>query len=265
MSEAAAVSGGTPSPSGGERKDRLGLRIAAVGLVVAVLCGLAAVFSGIGYRLDLWHFRTGFTILQGAFYGALAAALISLAGLIVGRAAKPGVLFIGLLGVLIGLVTAYLPWSYKHLVNSLPYIHDITTDVQSPPEFVAAAKLRKEGDHPVAYDGPEVAAKQQEAYPDLVPFVTKTPKAQVFEAARAALSAMGLEITDANPGEGRIEAVATTLLYGFKDDVVVRIQDTPEGTRVDVRSKSRVGRSDLGVNAKRIRAFLQKLKVALPA
>jgi len=264
MSEATAVSGVTPSAPA-DRKDKLGLRIATVGLVVAVICALAAVLSGIGYRLDLWHFRTGFAILQWAFFGALAAALISLAGLIVGRAAKPGVLLIGLLGLLIGLVTAYLPWSYKRVVSSLPYIHDITTDVQNPPEFVAAAKLRKEGDHPVAYDGPEVAAKQQEAYPDLAPFVTKTPKAQVFEAARNALTALGLDITEANPTEGRIEAVATTLLYGFKDDVVVRIQDTPAGTRVDVRSKSRVGRSDLGVNAKRIRAFLQKLKVALPA
>jgi uncharacterized protein (DUF1499 family) len=265
MSEATAASGVTPASAPPDRKDRLGVRIATVGLAVAVICALASVLSGIGYRLDLWHFRTGFAILQWAFFGALAAGVISLAGLIVGRAARPDVLFIGLLGLLIALVTAYLPWSYNRLVNSLPYIHDITTDVQSPPEFVTAAKLRKEGDHPIAYDGPEVAAKQQEAYPDLVPFVTKAPKAQVFEAARSALIALGLEITDANQGEGRIEAVGTTLLYGFKDDVVVRIQDAPQGTRVDVRSKSRVGRSDLGVNAKRIRAFLQKLKVALPA
>jgi uncharacterized protein (DUF1499 family) len=76
---------------------------------------------------------------------------------------------------------------------------------------------------------------------------------------------MGLEITDANPADGRLEGVDTTLLYGFKDDMVVRIQESPQGTRVDVRSKSRVGRSDLGVNAKRIRTFLTKLRSALPA
>jgi uncharacterized protein (DUF1499 family) len=75
---------------------------------------------------------------------------------------------------------------------------------------------------------------------------------------------MGLEIVDANPGEGRIEAVDTTLLYGFKDDIVVRVQEGAEGTRVDVRSMSRVGKSDLGMNAKRIRTFLARLRAGLP-
>jgi uncharacterized protein (DUF1499 family) len=76
---------------------------------------------------------------------------------------------------------------------------------------------------------------------------------------------MGLEIVDANPSEGRIEAVDTSLLYGFKDDVVVRIQDAGDSTRVDVRSMSRVGRSDLGMNAKRIRTFMARLRASLPA
>ena len=73
-----------------------------------------------------------------------------------------------------------------------------------------------------------------------------------------------MEIIDANPAEGHIEAVDTSLLYGFKDDMVVRIQESGEGTRVDVRSMSRVGRSDLGVNAKRIRTFMARLRASLP-
>ena len=71
--------------------------------------------------------------------------------------------------------------------------------------------------------------------------------------------------TDANPADGRLEGIDTTLLCGFKDDMVVRIQEVLQGTRVDVRSKSRVGRSDLGVNAGRIRTFLTQLRSALPA
>jgi uncharacterized protein (DUF1499 family) len=242
-----------------------GVKLAMAGLIIAVSCAAAAIFSGIGYRLGLWHFRTGFAILQWAFWGALAAALISLAGLIVGRNTRPGVLFMGLLGLLIAAVTAYIPWSYKRTVSSVPYIHDITTDVRNPPEFVAARTLRKEGDHPVSYDGPEVGAQQIEAYPDLAPLITKAPREQVFDVAKSTLASMGLEITDASSADGRLEAVDTTLLYGFKDDMVVRIQESPQGTRVDVRSKSRVGRSDLGVNAKRIRTFLTKLRSALPA
>jgi uncharacterized protein (DUF1499 family) len=241
------------------------VKLAAAGLVIALICAAAAIFSGIGYRLGLWHFRIGFAILQWAFWGALGAALISLAGLIVGRGTRPRVLVMGLLGLLIAIVTAYIPWSYKRTVASVPFIHDITTDVSNPPEFVAARTLRKEGDHPVDYDGPEVAAQQKQAYPDLAPLITKAPKEQVFDAALSTLASMGLKITNANPADGRLEAVDTTLLYGFQDDMVVRIQESQQGTRIDVRSKSRVGRSDLGVNAKRIRTFLSKLRSALPA
>ena len=95
--------------------------------------------------------------------------------------------------------------------------------------------------------------------------MVKAPKDKVFEASRQALASMGLDIVDANPGEGRIEAVDTTLLYGFKDDVAVRVQETADGTRVDIRSMSRVGKSDLGVNAKRIRTFMARLRASLPA
>jgi uncharacterized protein (DUF1499 family) len=268
MSEKVGSTGTDPAArqARSARRDKsLGARLATVGLIVAIACAAAAVLSGAGYRLGLWEFRSGFTILRWAFFGALGAALISLAGLILGRGARPAVLVTGLLGLLIGAMTAYLPWNYKRTADTLPKIHDITTDVLSPPEFVAAAKLRREGDHPVTYDGPEVAAQQQLAYSDLAPLQTKAPNAQVFAAARAALENMGLEITDADPDRGRIEAVHTSLLYGFKDDVVVRIQETADGTKVDVRSKSRLGRSDIGMNAKRIRTFMAKLKAALPA
>ena len=70
---------------------------------------------------------------------------------------------------------------------------------------------------------------------------------------------MGWEIVDANPGQGRIEATDATFWFGFKDDMVVRVAPTETGSRVDVRSLSRVGRSDVGTNAKRIRAFLARL------
>jgi hypothetical protein len=148
----------TGSPVGA----RWGRRVAIGGVSLAVVCLLAAMFSGFGYQMGLWHFRTGFLILRWAFFGALAAAVISLLGLIIGRftraAALPGVT-----GLVIALAFAYVPWQWKQTADSLPYIHDITTDTENPPEFVAAAKLRKEGDHPVAYDGPEVATKQKEA------------------------------------------------------------------------------------------------------
>ena len=85
--------------------------------------------------------------------------------------------------------------------------------------------------------------------------ITLAGAATALEAARAS----GWEIVAAVPQERRIEAVATTFWFGFKDDIVVRIRPAPGGSRIDVRSVSRVGRSDLGTNAKRIRAFLGRL------
>ncbi len=253
-------------PIGNALVDRpLARRVALAGLILALACAATAVLSGIGYRLGLWQFRTGFDILKFAFFASFAAALVSLVGLILSGGRRPGILFMSLAGLLIAGVVAYMPWTYYRTVQTVPKIHDITTDIAHPPQFVAVAKLRKQGDHPVAYEGVEIGTEQKEAYPDIEPLVAKAPKDKVFEAAKQALSSMGLEIVDANASEGRIEAVDTSLLYGFKDDVVVRIHDAGESTRVDVRSMSRVGRSDLGMNAKRIRTFMARLRASLPA
>jgi uncharacterized protein (DUF1499 family) len=247
------------APSG---LDKLGIRGAWLGLALALLAVLAAACSGLGYQLGLWHFRTGFVILRWAFFGALIAAALALVALLATRFSRRALLP-GAAGLLIALAFAYVPWQWKQTAESVPYIHDITTDTDDPPQFVAAAASRKEGDHPLSYDGPETAIQQKEAYPDLVPFISQAPKDKVFEAAKATLIAMGLKLSDADPAAGRIEASYKSFWYGFIDDVVVRIAQTPEGTRVDVRSKSRVGRSDLGQNAKRIRIFVSKLQAAV--
>jgi uncharacterized protein (DUF1499 family) len=234
-----------------------------VGLIVALASACAMVFSGIGYRIGLWHFRTGFAIMGWAFWFAAGAAIVSLVGLFFLVPKAPRLVGAAVVGILIGAATAYIPWTYKQTVARLPYIHDITTDTQNPPAFVTVKGLRKEGDHPVEYDGPEVAAQQQKAYPDLMPLTVAAEKDKVFQAAEAALREMKLEVVDANAAEGRIEATDTSLLFGFKDDMVVRIVSEGAGTKVDVRSKSRVGRSDVGQNAKRIRVFLAKLRAGL--
>ena len=242
---------------------RLGSRLVVIGLLVAMASAAAMIFSGIGYRLELYHFRIGFAILGWAFWSALAGAILSVAGLAVAGGRPRRTLVVALAGIAIGVVAAYVPWSFKQTAGSLPFIHDVSTDTENPPEFVAAAKLRKPGDHPVAYDGKEVADLQHKAYADLAPLMTPASKEKVFEAAKAAFASMGMQLADADMAQGRIEANQTSLLYGFTDDMVVRIASAADATKVDVRSKSRVGRSDLGQNAKRIRLFLQKLKANL--
>ncbi len=238
---------------------RFGRRLAYAGLALALLCVAAAMLSGIGYKAGLWHFRTGFLILRAAFFASLAAGALSILGILFSRGTRAA-LGSGIVGLVIALAFAYVPWQWKQTLDALPYIHDITTDTDDPPQFVSAAQLRKEGDHPVAYDGPDVAAEQRRAYADLAPLMTSAPKDKVFEAARQTIQDMGLRLSGADLAEGRLEATDTSFWYGFTDDIVIRIVETPQGTRVDVRSKSRVGRSDLGQNAKRVRTFLAKLR-----
>jgi uncharacterized protein (DUF1499 family) len=242
----------------------LARRIVLVGFVLAVACVLAAVFSGVGYRLDLWHFRTGIQMIKWSFFAAIAAVGLSVIGLALSRKSR-SVVVIGVLAIIIGGIMVYVPLSWKQTLDSHPYIHDITTDVEDPPQFVAVAAVRGPEDHPVTYDGPEVAAQQKQAYPDLQPWLTRASPGEVFAATKKVVDKMGMELVAANEGDLHVEATATTLLYGYKDDMVVRIVETADGSRVDVRSKSRVGRSDLGQNAKRIRRFLALLKDELPS
>jgi uncharacterized protein (DUF1499 family) len=101
-----------------------------------------------------------------------------------------------------------------------------------------------------------VAAVQKRAYPDLAPLTLAVPPDRAFARVQAAARSMGWRIVADVPADGRLEAIDTTRWFGFADDIVVRVTATPNGSRIDVRSASRVGRSDLGVNAKRIRAFL---------
>jgi hypothetical protein len=141
-------------------------------------------------------------------------------------------------------------------------IHDITTDTDDPPQFVALYALRQKSFNGPEYAGDKIARIQKAAYPDIAPRVLDEPSARAFERAHAAARAMGWHIAAAVPDEGRIEATATTPLLRFKDDVVIRVRPEGSGARIDVRSKSRLGRSDLGANAKRIRKYFQTLEAA---
>jgi uncharacterized protein (DUF1499 family) len=113
--------------------------------------------------------------------------------------------------------------------------------------------LRK-GLNPVAIDLAAIEL-QKKGYPDIGPSRLALPPDQAFARAEATVRSLGWEVVATAPADGRIEATDTTLLFGFKDDVVIRVRPDGAGSRVDIRSVSRVGRSDFGVNAKRVRKF----------
>jgi uncharacterized protein (DUF1499 family) len=155
-----------------------------------------------------------------------------------------------------------VPWNLMRQARAVPPIHDISTDTDDPPAFVAVIARREatRASNPPEYAGAEIAAQQKAAYPDLVTLRVEAPPDQAFASARTAAQSLGWEIVAADAAEGRLEATDTTRWFGFKDDVVVRVRPDGAGSRVDVRSKSRVGRSDVGANAARIRAFRDALK-----
>ena len=235
--------------------------IAIAGFSIALMAGLAALISGPGSSYRLWNYRTGISVLRWSAYGGTAAAALSLIGLIASLRISivRGFLW-ALMGLVIGGFLVGLMLHWKHVAESVPRIHDITTDTVTPPQFFTVLRLRKSNENSPVYGGVVVAAQQRKAYPDIIPLILPVPPGQAFERAVAAARRLGWQIIDTDMNAGRIEAVATTFWFGFNDDIVIRLRRQNSGCRVDIRSESRVGVSDLGKNAERIREFLQGLQ-----
>jgi len=236
------------------------------GFAVAVSSGCLLLLSGPGYRFEWWGLRFAIRAFKLAAYGGLIGALICALylalGLTVARL-QSAWLVLCLLGMGAGIASAWLPWQQLQLVKRLPMIHDITTDTENPPAFHAVQALRKSSANTTEYAGAALAAQQQQAYPDIQPLQLTLPTDESFESALAAAAELNWEIVASSPEAGRIEATDTTFWFGYKDDIVIRITALESGgTRIDVRSVSRVGQSDLGANAQRIRRFLAALDPA---
>lgn len=234
------------------------MKISLLALALAVIAALLLFLAGPGTRFGWWEFGTGFLMMRYAFFAGLAAAAVALVLLVIPRTRRGSAALLAM-ALVIGAGTAWVPWNGLRTVRSLPYIHDITTDTANPPQFVAVLPLRADAANPPEYAGEEVAAQQREAYPDIHPLQLPLAPERTFELALQTALGQGWEIVAAMPQDGRIEATATTFWFGFKDDVVIRVTADNGGSRVDVRSKSRVGRSDVGANASRVRAFLGEL------
>ena len=216
-------------------------------------------------RLDVWHFRNSFLLFVVAAIAGFIVLVLSVLKMSHGDRQDSKALVISVVATLIPLI-----FLGSNIVKAkdFPFIHDISTDVNNPPMLTAAKTDRVEGDHSVDYEGPELAALQKAGYPDLTSLVLSDTPQQVFERSLSIVQGNGWNVLASNDQQPplTIEAVDTSLLFGFKDDIVIRIQSiqTSEGkpaTVVDVRSMSRQGKSDLGVNAKRIKQLLAQIQV----
>ena len=236
-------------------------RTATIALALALLSLFAAVVSGLGHRLGLWSYQTGFIVLLSAAAVAVVSVALALVGIYQTRprGRRRGLAW-ALAALALGAATASVPLSLLWFARHLPPIHDISTDTDHPPDFVAILPLRTGAPDPAQYGGAAVVTQQHRAYPDIKPLLLPAPSAQVFDAALATARHEGWTIVATDPATGRIEATDTTFWFGFVDDIVVRITPQPDGgTRVDARSVSRVGVGDLGANARRLHSFLRDL------
>jgi uncharacterized protein (DUF1499 family) len=233
--------------------------LVVVGFLLVIVGLIALGMSGIGYRSGMWDLRAGLTIFKWAGMAVWGGVVLSLIALFAGRT-RP---VLAIVSVIVGLVAGITYAGWIRAAKRAPPIHDISTDVGSPPAFVAILPLRAGAPNPPEYGGPTIAAQQQAGYPDLGPLTVSSDPAHTFHTARHLVERSGWDLVAADSAAGRIEATATTPWFGFKDDVVIRIvAAAPAGSRVDMRSVSRVGGSDVGTNAVRIRHFLRELKTA---
>ncbi len=234
-------------------------RLSVVTLALSAAALLLLFAAGVGYRQERWSLQMAFGMIRWAAFLGIGVSLLALIGAFVSRpAGRATLIFVVAFAIAAG--TAYWPWRWMQIARSVPPIHDVTTDTQDPPRFAQVLPLRATAKNSAEYGGDSIAALQRAGYPDLGPATFAEPAGATFTRARSAAGTMGWEVVAADSVAGRIEATATTRWFGFKDDVVVRVRAVEGGSRVDVRSVSRLGGSDVGTNAARIRAFLARLQ-----
>jgi uncharacterized protein (DUF1499 family) len=234
--------------------------------VGAVLCALVA---AVGTGTGMWGFRAGLTSLRYLFFAAAAGAVLGLVGLIMARR-RGKLMLANLVALVVALGFVLYLGNLVRIAKSVPAIHDVTTNLDDVPQFtrlsVRADNLETIPDE----DKAELKAMPPEArwkavhrahYGDLHTVHLVAPPAEALRRVAALVRERGWETALIDGKAGIVEATATSFFFRFKDDVVVRVRPAPGGgSLVDMRSISRVGTSDVGVNAKRVRAFLADLQ-----
>ena len=230
-------------------------------VLISVLAFLLVALAGPLYKFDIVALGTAFSSFK---YGVILAviALILLIIQVIFRRKTVSILST-ITVVAFSAISIIVPLSMMNKAKNVPPIHDISTDTVTPPEFVAIAPLRADAPNPAAYSGIDTAEQQRNAYPDLETLRYTQSKAELVVAIEQTINNLGWELINTDANAGLVEATDSTMWFGFKDDVVVRITDNSNERLLDVRSKSRVGGSDLGKNAERIRDFTEALDAVL--
>jgi hypothetical protein len=223
--------------------------------VIPLLLGFPIAVAA--YRLQLWSMGVSFQIIKYTGYVSIAVFLIAIlvALFALFKKQKDVAKTCAMVAILLAIPAAGLS-TQAAKAKSLPFLHQVSTDTVNLPAFDAIIALRGEKSNPLDYDREKLAPLQQAAYPELQTILSNLSAEQAFTKAVDTAINLGWEVVAKNTDKGTIEAVDTTLLWAFKDDVAIRVQVTDTGSNIDLRSISRVGGTDLGANAERIKKFI---------
>ena len=239
---------------------------ATLAAIIGVLAISAILLGVLGIQVGFFSPFVGFRIFGlGLVPGTLLALVFGGVGLartraVSGRTGR-GRAWVGT-GIGLGQLAFLLVFAAGNA--DVPTIHDITTNIDDPPSFSDSLREQREAVNGVDYPdgGADVPEAQRTAYPDLAPIELDAAPGPAFERARRTAEGLGWTITQVDPKRGTLEAYDVTRIFGFIDDVAIRVRPWGTGSVIDVRSSSRVGTGDIGANAERIRAFRDALRAA---
>jgi uncharacterized protein (DUF1499 family) len=253
------------------KKRRWAGRLTAIAAILCFGSVAAALIASIGAGRGAWHFSIGFTILFYAFFAAVLGIVIAVAAAFIARRAKPRLVLLNLLAILVAVIFAGYLINLRQTAYSVPPIHDVTTNLEDWPRFYRLtvrddnlAVIPDMGRRDLAAMPPRERWKalHREHYGDIATIRVPWSREETIQRARALADERGWEVVTTDPANGILEAVDTSRFFRFKDNVVVRVRPSADGrgSVVDMRSISRVGVSDVGVNARRVREFLAALR-----
>jgi len=235
---------------------RVWSKLVLVASVICVACVAVAVF---GVRLGSFDFRVASDILKSTLQAAIPVLIVALI-IFIGEAEtrlKTGAAIIILLFPIVGIWLNKTPAPELDEMGKRPTaLNDISTDTQNPPQYDALIKLRPENSNSLVY--PENGAVLQATrFPDIESIESVLAVNEAFDKALSLVKQSGWTLVFDDKSLGKIEAVASTFFFDFKDDVVIRIKKRGEASVIDIRSHSRIGKGDKGKNAERIRGFIK--------
>jgi len=249
------------SVTDGKSESRPGKRAGRWSLLLGLAAPLAAIAGTLAASRELVSAFIGFQLFGLSLPLAIAGLVLGWFGLLRSRRGRnPTARRQSLAGSILSVLTLSAVGGLALPSAPFPLINDITTDLADPPKFVKCTELAPNRGRDMAYP-PAFVAEQRKGYPNLAGVLLPIEPVFAVERAVAALQALpGTIIVEVDPEAGRIEATGTTRVFRFVDDIVVRVRPDPGGSRVDMRSKSRDGKGDLGANAARIESFMLALQ-----